>query len=150
MRLLGQGCGETLPSLRRVPPDYRLETNGERLYRLCLALVERNLADEDLWQKTGKVAVVFARSAIQNLIEEFSGRVLEDKVEYCCEVRDDFGRDTAAGGDLDDGNSWLHSKSNRADTSRLEPASARARRAGAIPRSGVLLPVFAEDRFFLD
>ena len=59
--LLGQGCGETLPSLRRVPTSYRLETNGERLYRLCLALVERNLADEKLWQKSGNVAVVFAR-----------------------------------------------------------------------------------------
>jgi hypothetical protein len=34
---------------------------------LCLALVERNLADEKLWQDTGKVAVVFARSAIQEL-----------------------------------------------------------------------------------
>ncbi len=29
--LLGQGCGETLPSLRRIPTSYRLETNGERL-----------------------------------------------------------------------------------------------------------------------
>ena len=46
MTMLGQGCGETLPSLRRIPTSYRLETNGERLYRLCLALVERNLADE--------------------------------------------------------------------------------------------------------
>jgi hypothetical protein len=89
--LLGQGCGETLPSLRRIPASYRLETNGERLYRLCLALVERNLADEKLWQRSGKIAAVFARSAIQKLIEEFSGGVLEGKVEYCCEVRDDIG-----------------------------------------------------------
>ena len=81
MRLLGQGCGETLPSLRRIPTSYRLETNGERLYRLCLALVERNLADEQLWQKTGKVAVVFARSAIQRLIEEFTGDARTDKID---------------------------------------------------------------------
>src|SRR5580658_3853235 len=70
--LLGRGCGESLPSLRRLPASYRLETNGERLYRLCLALVERNLADAKLWQQTGKVAVVFARTAIQKMIEEFS------------------------------------------------------------------------------
>ena len=63
--LLGHGCGETLPSLRRIPTSYRLETNGERLYRLCLALVERNLAGDTLWQQTSKVAVVFARSSIQ-------------------------------------------------------------------------------------
>ncbi len=103
IRLLGQGCGESLPSLRRIPTNYRLETNGESLYRLCLALVERNLADAKLWQKTGKVAVVFARTAIQNVIEEFSGGALEDKVEYCCEVRDDFGTGYWRGGDLDDG-----------------------------------------------
>ena len=79
--LLGHGCGETLPSLRRIPTSYRLETNGERLYRLCVALVERNLADDKLWQQTGKVAVVFARTAIQKLIEEFSDGALTDKVD---------------------------------------------------------------------
>ena len=73
IELLGQGCGETLPSLRRIPTSYRLETNGERLYRLCLALVERNLADGELWQKTSKVAVVFARSAIQELLHSEPG-----------------------------------------------------------------------------
>src|ERR1700728_2317511 len=78
--LLGQGCGETLPSVRRIPTSYRLETNGERLYRLCLALVERNSAGEQLWQQTGKVAVVFARPAIQRLIEEFTGGALTDKI----------------------------------------------------------------------
>ena len=104
MTLLGQGCGETLPSLRRIPTSYRLETNGERLYRLCLALVERNLADERLWQQTGKVAVVFARSAIQRLIVDFTGGVLDGKVEYCCEVRDDLGDGNWRGGDLRDGN----------------------------------------------
>src|SRR5580658_6906425 len=75
LTLLGHGCSETLPSLRRIHASYRLETNGERLYRLCLALVDRNLADEKLWQRTGKVAVVFAQSAIQKLIEEFSDGV---------------------------------------------------------------------------
>jgi len=101
--LLGQGCGETLPSLRRIPTSYRLETNGERLYRLCLALVERNLADKQLWQLTGKAPVVFARSAIERLIEEFTGGVLEDNVEYCCEIRDDFGTGYWRNGDLGDG-----------------------------------------------
>src|SRR6266568_4982495 len=101
--LLGQGCGESLPSLRRIPANYRLETNGERLYRLCLALVERNLADATLWQKSGKVAVVFARSAIQKLIEEFSGGALTDKIDYCFEVRDDLGTGYWRGGALGEG-----------------------------------------------
>jgi hypothetical protein len=103
MTLLAQGCGETLPSLHCIPKSYRIETNGERLYRLCLALVERNLADEKLWQQTGKVAVVFARSAIQKLIEVFTGGALKDKVEYCCEVRDDLGTGYWRNGDIGDG-----------------------------------------------
>ena len=70
---------------------------------LCLALVERNLADEKLWQKTGKVAVVFARSAIQKLIEEFSGGALTDKIDYCFEVRDDLGTGYWRGGALGEG-----------------------------------------------
>jgi hypothetical protein len=92
--LLGQGCGETLPSLRRIPTSYRLETNGERLYRLCLALVERNFADEKLWQQTGKVAVVFARSAIQKLIEEFTGGALTDRSTIALKSGTTLGRDT--------------------------------------------------------
>jgi len=101
--LLGQGCGETLPSLRRIPASYRLETNGECLYRFCLALVERDLADEKLWQRSGKIAVVFARSAIHKLIEEFSGSALDGKVEYGCEVRDDLGTGYWRSGALGDG-----------------------------------------------
>ena len=102
--LLGQGCGETLPSLRPIPASYRLETNGERLYRLCLALVERNLADENLWQQTDKVALVFTRTAIQKLIEEFSGGgMLKDKIDYCFEVRDDLGTGYWRGGALGEG-----------------------------------------------
>jgi hypothetical protein len=101
--LLGQGCGETLPSLGRIPTSYRLETNGERLYRLCLALVERNLADEKLWEQSERVAVVFARSAIQRLIDDFTGGALDDKVEYCCEVRDDLGDGNWRDADLRDG-----------------------------------------------
>jgi len=103
MTLLGQGCGETLPSLRGIPASYRLETNGERLYRLCLALVERNLADEKLWERSGRVAVVFARSAIQKLIDDFTGGALDDEVGYCCEVRDDLGDGNWRGADLRDG-----------------------------------------------
>jgi hypothetical protein len=103
LRLLGLGCGETLPSLRRIPTNYRLETNGERLYRLCQALVKRNLVDEKLWQMSGEVAVVFARTAIQKLIEQFAGRVLEGVVEYCCEVRDGLGTGYWRDGELGDG-----------------------------------------------
>jgi hypothetical protein len=101
--LLGQGCGETLPSLCRIHANYRLETNGERLYRLCLALVERKIADEKLWQRTGQVAVVFAQSALQKLIEEFTGGALKDKIDYCFEVRDDLGTGYWRGGTLGEG-----------------------------------------------
>ena len=139
--LLGQGCGETLPSLRRIPTSYRLETNGERLYRLCLALVERNLADEKLWQKTGKVAVVFARSAIQKLIEEFSGGALTDKIDYCFEVRDDLGTGYWRGGALGEGKLMAAFELQACGYLKIGAALERARRAGAIPRSGVLLPV---------
>jgi hypothetical protein len=72
-------------------------------YRLCLALVERNLADEKFWQRTGNVAVVFAQSAIQGLIEEFSGGALKDKIDYCFEVRDDLGTGYWRGGPLGEG-----------------------------------------------
>jgi hypothetical protein len=101
--LLGQGCGETLGSLSRIPTIYRLDTNGERLYRLCLALVERTLADAKLWQQTGEVAVVFARSAIQKLIEEFTGGALTDKIDYCFEVWDDLRTGYWQGGALGEG-----------------------------------------------
>ena len=33
LALLPHGCGETIPSLRRIRASYALETNGERLYR---------------------------------------------------------------------------------------------------------------------
>src|SRR6202161_4566865 len=100
---LGGGWGHSLPSPSHIPTSYRLETNGERLYRLCLALVERNFADEKLWQQTGNVAVVFARTAIQKLIEEFSGGALKDKIEYCFEIRDDLGTGYWRGGALGEG-----------------------------------------------
>ena len=103
IELLGRGCGETIPSLRRIRASYTLETNGERLYRLCAVLVERNLADAKLWQQSGRVAVVFASNAIQKLIEEFSGGALENEIEYCCEVRDDVGTGSWRNGALDDG-----------------------------------------------
>lgn len=104
LALLGLGCGETLPSLRRIPGSYSLETNGERLYRLCAALVERNLADAKLWQQSGRVAVIFARNAIQKLIGEFCGGALENEIEYGCEIRDDVGTGYCRNGPLDDGN----------------------------------------------
>jgi hypothetical protein len=66
-------------------------------------MVERNLADAKLWQKTGKVAVVFARTVIQKLIEEFSGGALKDKIDYCFEVRDDLGTGYWRGGALGEG-----------------------------------------------
>ena len=48
---------------------FQLETNGELLYRLCIALVERQLVDEGLWLAAAKIPVVFARNAIQKTIE---------------------------------------------------------------------------------
>jgi hypothetical protein len=66
-------------------------------------LAERNLADEKLWLKTGKVAVVFARSAIKKLIEEYAGGALEKKIDYCFEVRDDLGTEYWQGEVLGEG-----------------------------------------------
>ena len=86
-----------------------------------MALVERNLADEKLWQQTGKVAVVFARTAIQKLIEEFTGGALKDKIDYCSEVRDDLGTGYWRGGALGEGKLMACSNSRSADTSRSEP-----------------------------
>ena len=140
--LLGQGCGETLPSLRRIPPQaIAWETNGERLYRLCLALVERNLADEKLWQQTGKVAFVFVRSAIQRLIEEFAGSALEGKVDSCFEVRDDLGTGYWRGGPLGEGQADGHVRTPGLRLPQDRSRARCARRAGAIPWSGVLLPL---------
>ena len=65
--------------------------------------MERNFANEKLWRQTGKVAVVFARSAIQKLIEEFTGGALTDKIDYCLEVRDDLGTGYWQGGALHEG-----------------------------------------------
>lgn len=91
LALLGKGCGETLPSLRGIRQNYRFETSSERLYRLCLALVERDLADGRLWQQAGKSAPVFVRMAIEQLIAQSGGESLDNQIEYCCEVRDDLG-----------------------------------------------------------
>lgn len=88
---LGEGCGEALPSLRGIRQNYRVETNGERLYRLCLALAERGLADKRLWQQAGKSAPVFVRMAIEQIIADSGGECLDNQIEYCCEIRDDLG-----------------------------------------------------------
>ena len=43
MTSLGVGCGDAWPTLTSTPARFQLETNGELLYRLCIALVERKL-----------------------------------------------------------------------------------------------------------
>ncbi len=87
--LLGEGCGETLPTLRRIPSAYKVETDGERLYRFCIALLERGLAEHSLWTKAGENPAVFAKAAIQNLITQICGNALDESVEYTCELTND-------------------------------------------------------------
>jgi len=90
--LLGQGCGESLPSLRRIPRAIGSKQTANAS-TVCACAGGAESGRRELWQKTGKVAVVFVRSAIQHLIEEFTGDALEGKVDYCFEVRDDLGQD---------------------------------------------------------
>lgn len=86
---LGAGCCDVLPSLQSVRSTFQIETNGELLYRLCIALVERKLVDEELWLASGKIPVVFARNAIQKTIEQMCGAAFEDNLQYGFEVCDD-------------------------------------------------------------
>ena len=91
LMLLGTGSGGTLPALGSVPSTYQIETNGELLYRLCVELVERKLVDEQLWLASGKIPIVFARNAIDKMIERLCGDIFKDNLEYACEVRDHLG-----------------------------------------------------------
>lgn len=88
--LLGAGTGQIFPALGSVPSTYEIETNGELLYRLCVALVERKLVDETLWSASGKIAIVFARNAVQRMIEQMCGDTFKNNIEYCCLIRDDL------------------------------------------------------------
>lgn len=87
--LLGAGTGEAFPSLDSVPSTYHVETNAELLYRLCVALVERKLVDESLWLASGKIPIVFARNAVQRMIDQIAGDAFKDNLQYACEIRDD-------------------------------------------------------------
>lgn len=89
MILLGAGTGEEFPSLNSVPSTYHIETNSELLYRLCVALVERKLVDESLWLDSGKIPIVFARNAVQKMLDQVCGDTFKDNLEYACEIRDD-------------------------------------------------------------
>lgn len=75
-----------LPSLKSVPGSFHLEANGELLYRLCIALVERNLVDEKLWLAAGKIPIVFARNVIRMLVDQPG--VLKN-IEYGLEICDE-------------------------------------------------------------
>ncbi len=101
--LLGSNSGEIFPDLDSVPSEYRIETKGELLYRLCVALVERKLVDESLWAKSGKIPVVFARNAIQKLVDETCGESFKNNLEYSFEICDhiEFGYSRGNGVDVD-------------------------------------------------
>jgi hypothetical protein len=88
LSLLGTGCGESLPDLGGLPATYQIGTNGELLYRLCVALMERKLIDESLWLEAGKIPVVFARNAILKMIEQRAGDHFKDNMQYECVVSD--------------------------------------------------------------
>ncbi len=89
--LLGAGTGEEFPSLDSVPSTYHIETNAELLYRLCVALVERKLVDEDLWLESGRIPIVFARNGVEKMIDQMCGDAFKDNLQYACEIRDDVG-----------------------------------------------------------
>jgi hypothetical protein len=91
MMLLGAGTGEAFPSLDSVSSTYHIETNAELLYRLCVALVERKLVDENLWLESGRMPIVFARNAIEKMIDQTCGDSFKDNLQYGCEIRDDIG-----------------------------------------------------------
>jgi hypothetical protein len=86
---LGAGSCDVLPSLQSVRSTFQIETNGELLYRLCIALVERKLVDEELWLPSGKIPIVFARNAIQKRIDQMCGAAFEENLQYGFEVCDD-------------------------------------------------------------
>jgi len=83
---LANGCGDVLPSLQSVPSQFHLEMNGELLYSLCIALLERKLIDEELWLASGKIPVVFARNAVQKILERFPDF---QYVDYSLEICDE-------------------------------------------------------------
>lgn len=91
MSLLGAGSGDSLPDLGRLPATYQIGTNGELLYRLCVALMERKLVDESLWLESGKIPVVFARNALIQMIEQRTGECFKDNLQYECVVSDSLG-----------------------------------------------------------
>jgi hypothetical protein len=91
MMLLGAGTGEAFPSLDCVSSTFHIETNAELLYRLCVALVERKLVNENLWLASGKIPIVFARNAIEKMIDQMCGDSFKDNLQYGCEIRDDIG-----------------------------------------------------------
>jgi hypothetical protein len=97
LTLLGAGAGDTLPSLRTVRSAFQIETNGELLYRLCIALLERKLISEDLWLSSGKMPIVFARNAVQAMIDQMCGAAFENNLQYGLEICDEpepsYGRD---------------------------------------------------------
>ncbi len=87
--LLGEGCGETLPTLRRIRSSYMVETDGDRLHRFCIALLERGFGDHSLWKKAGENPAVFTKALIQGLINQLCGNALDESVEYTCELTTD-------------------------------------------------------------
>jgi hypothetical protein len=89
LTFLGAGACDVLPSLQSVRSTFQIETNGELLYRLCIALVERKLVDEELWLASGKIPIVFARNAIQKMIDLMCGAAFEENLQYGFEVCDE-------------------------------------------------------------
>ena len=101
--LLGRGPGDTLPELGSLPSTYQIGTNSELLYRLCVALVERHLVDENLWHEAGKIPVVFARNAILRMIDQEAGEAFKDNLQYECIVSDTLSSGAYSGAAVDEG-----------------------------------------------
>ncbi|GGG86913.1 hypothetical protein [Edaphobacter dinghuensis] len=77
--------------------------NGELLFRLCVTLVERKLVDESLWPASGKIPVVFARNAIQAMIDRTAGEAFKDNLQYVCVVSDTLGSGYFQGASIEAG-----------------------------------------------
>jgi hypothetical protein len=118
--LLAHGCGEILPSLRRIPQAIAWRQTASAstgcAWRWWSGISPTKSSGDELARSPWS-----SRTAIQRLIEESVGDALEGKVDYCSEVRDDLGTGYWRGGALGEGKLMACSNSRSADTSRSEP-----------------------------
>lgn len=84
---------QALPSLVGVRTDYTHETNRERLFGLCAALVREGLGDWETWNQAQGSAIRFAQTAMANGIGKDRNELLARNVEYHLAVTDALEQD---------------------------------------------------------